>query len=338
MPHENLTVSSLYINMITGFLHSQHFNVPFSHSTISDSPCISTRLPLKVLLDFIEGIVSETHMHSIGLDIGSQVHLSDYGVMGHAVMSVATLKEAIEFINKYKHLLIEGINSELLTTPETITIKLESVFNHQSLIPLIELEFASLIRLGKIISGPINCHKVQAKEVHFSHGPQTCNKKYAEVFKCPVKFNKIENAIIIERAVLSTPIYTPDPSLFIMIMQRIETASANMPSPLHLRVFDHIFTVMMNSIVSAMPKAEDTARHFNMSISALKKHLKQENTHYTIICDEVRKKIAIHLIRQKELKLKAIYHQLGFSSASAFNRAFRRWMGASPSQYKANLD
>ena len=123
-------------------------------------------------------------------------------------------------------------------------------------------------------------------------------------------------------------------------MRRMDEISANMPSrsPLHVRIFNHVFTIMMHSSISVMPGAEDIARHFNMSLSTLKKHLHQDNTNYTIICDEVRKKISINLMGQKELKLKAIYHQLGFSSASTFNRAFRRWMNMSPSEYRSKLD
>ena len=340
MPHENLTVSKLYLNMVAGFLHSRHLNIPFPAIALSESACVSTRLPLHTLLDFIELIISETGNKSLGLEIGCRVHLSDYGIMGHAAMSAATLKEGVELMCKYKHLLNESFKPELISDEHTTTIQLDTDYNHQRMIPLIELEFASAVRLGKIVSGPISCHKIQAKEIRFSHSPQAPEELYIDLFKCPVKFNERVNAIIVDTQVLNTSVYSPDPSLYNMIMRRMEEISASMPShsPLHVRIFNHVFTIMMNSPISIMPGAEEMARHFNMSLSTLKKHLKQDNTNYTIICDEVRKKITINLMGQKELKLKAIYHQLGFSSASTFNRAFRRWMNMSPSQYKASLD
>jgi len=340
MPSENLTVSNLYLNMVAGYLHSQQLDISFPDITLNESACVSTRLPLQTLLNFIEHIINKTGNKAIGLDIGCRVHLSDYGIMGHAAMSAASLKEGVELMCKYKHLLNESFQPRILTSGETSIIQLNTNYNPQEIIPLVELEFASAVRLGKIVSGPINCHKVMAKEIRFVHAPQTHKQKYLDLFKCPVKFNQNNNEIVVDTRVLNTSVYSPDPSLYNMVMRRMEELSANMPShsPLHVRIFNHVFSVMMNSSIAVMPSAEDTARHFNMSLSTLKKHLKQDDTNYTFICDEVRKKITINLMGQRELKLKAIYHQLGFSSASTFNRAFRRWMDMSPSQYKANLN
>jgi AraC-like DNA-binding protein len=69
-------------------------------------------------------------------------------------------------------------------------------------------------------------------------------------------------------------------------------------------------------------------------MSTLKKHLHQENLNYTTICDDVRKNMAIKMLTISSDQFQHISDYLGFSNSSAFHRAFKRWTGMTPAEYR----
>ena len=52
------------------------------------------------------------------------------------------------------------------------------------------------------------------------------------------------------------------------------------------------------------------------------------------LADEVRQKVADLYLRQPDIAIAEVAYLLGFSDQSAFNRAFRRWYGMTPKQYR----
>ena len=83
-----------------------------------------------------------------------------------------------------------------------------------------------------------------------------------------------------------------------------------------------------------LPSAPIAAKHFNISMSTLKKYLHQENLNYTAICDAVRKNMAIKMLTCSCDQFQNISDYLGFPNSSAFHRAFKRWTGMTPAEYR----
>lgn len=80
---------------------------------------------------------------------------------------------------------------------------------------------------------------------------------------------------------------------------------------------------------------ETVAAQLNMSRHTLYKRLKAENLTFADLLDEVRKEQALTYLRESPRSLAEIGDLLGFSELSAFSRAFKRWMGVSPAEFRA---
>jgi AraC-like DNA-binding protein len=78
----------------------------------------------------------------------------------------------------------------------------------------------------------------------------------------------------------------------------------------------------------------ETARHLHMSAATLRRRLAEEGTTYRHLLEQSRCKLALELIEHRHVAIGEIAFLLGFSSQSAFGKAFRRWMGASPLEYR----
>mgnify|MGYP005992823787 FL=1 len=61
--------------------------------------------------------------------------------------------------------------------------------------------------------------------------------------------------------------------------------------------------------------------------------LKKEHTSYQKLLDETRQQLAQKYMQEMDIQISELTYMLGFSDASSFSRAFKRWFGVSPSQY-----
>ena len=78
------------------------------------------------------------------------------------------------------------------------------------------------------------------------------------------------------------------------------------------------------------------ARRLRISEASLRRRPAEEGTTYKQVVDAIRKELALSYVQERR-QLSEISRCVGFSTLSAFGRAFRRWTGASPMQYKARL-
>jgi AraC-like DNA-binding protein len=79
---------------------------------------------------------------------------------------------------------------------------------------------------------------------------------------------------------------------------------------------------------------EKVAHSLNMSESAFQKKLKAEGTSYQEVLDETRAELARHYLGKSGLSISEAAFLLGFTDSSNFSRAFKRWTGKSPSEFR----
>ncbi|NRF70168.1 AraC family transcriptional regulator [Aquincola sp. S2] len=84
------------------------------------------------------------------------------------------------------------------------------------------------------------------------------------------------------------------------------------------------------------PTLEALARQFGLSPATLRRRLDDEGAGWQALKDEVRRDLAIHHLADRRLSIEQVAAQLGFTDASSFHRAFRKWTGAAPGAYRAS--
>ena len=79
---------------------------------------------------------------------------------------------------------------------------------------------------------------------------------------------------------------------------------------------------------------ERLAEATGASVRTLQRRLKDAGVTYNDLLNDVRKTLALNLLENETLALSEIAFSLGYSEVSAFNHAFRRWVGQSPGDYR----
>ncbi|HET8705269.1 MAG TPA: AraC family transcriptional regulator, partial [Pseudomonadales bacterium] len=83
-----------------------------------------------------------------------------------------------------------------------------------------------------------------------------------------------------------------------------------------------------------LPSLEEMAARFFMSSRTLKRRLQDESLNYRDLIEHELKTRALVLIKQVDLSISEIAFQLGYHDVSNFSRAFRRWTGKTPGEYR----
>ena len=101
---------------------------------------------------------------------------------------------------------------------------------------------------------------------------------------------------------------------------------------------DHITQKVKATIIDQLPSGSATdeivARALYMSSRKLQRQLQRAGTTFNTLLNEIRQDLAQKYLREEDTSMTEIAFLLGFSESSAFSRAFKRWVGVSPSEYR----
>lgn len=84
-----------------------------------------------------------------------------------------------------------------------------------------------------------------------------------------------------------------------------------------------------------LPTQDVAASHFAMSVRTFIRKLKQEESSYQQLLDEVRKELVVWYLSNDDLSIEQVAYKVGYADTSNFSRVFRRWFDQTPSQFRA---
>lgn len=94
--------------------------------------------------------------------------------------------------------------------------------------------------------------------------------------------------------------------------------------------------LLSRDLSSTPPDFEQVADSLAVSPQTLRRRLRQENTSFQEIKDHLRRDVALYYLARPELSINEIAFRVGFTEPSTFHRAFKKWTGLTPGEYREN--
>lgn len=295
------------------------------------------RLPLSQALKLFEQLSEVTGDRALGIKLGAQVRPKFFQVLGYAAMSSANMSAAIEQLLRYEKLTWDIGMSEFKLGEDKSTLILKTYL--PDLVPdqMIEMAMAGWISFGKaLIDSDEDAYQlaISSIEIHFKHSAPDNIDEFERLLECKVLFDQHQNQLILPNEFLSYPIRDADPQLQMMMKQQGQQlleryhSDVNLVNELRAAIYQHL--------PHGEPELSVIAQQLDLTERSLRRRLQEQGTSFKEVLDGVRKELAQLLLEDESFSLIDIAFLLGFSEQSAFSRAFKRWLGVTPSQYRLN--
>ena len=272
----------------------------------------------------------------LGLHLGESVRPGYYGVLGYLIMSCATLADALHRQARYASLV--GNLGRVVLDDEPALLDGEALVAHswqpllaQQQRQLSEETLAGWVSFGRWISGL----DIAPTEVRFQHSAPADTSEHARIFRCPVLFDQPDNALVFPKRLLAAPLSQADAQVRGMLDAYADRLLAELNQG-H-GVLDRARLELARQLPEQGADLEAIAAALALTPRTLQRRLRESGLSFSQLVDETRQQLVLHYLRDPALELAEIAFLVGFSEAGSLARAFRRWTGTSPGEYRRHL-
>ncbi|PTQ91395.1 AraC family transcriptional regulator [Agitococcus lubricus] len=264
---------------------------------------------------------------SLGYEMGLRTPVTSHGFLGYGVMSCANLEEAIKLAQRFVrlrtvlmrfHYFIEG-DEAVVEATANYPVGLLRQFVFESLL-------LSLARAGSFITG----NSLYDGKIYFDF-PEPDYYAHIKDRVPPVYFNRPANQLRFPKHYLQQALIMADPVAAKLAAEQCERELALMDMshdiPSQVRA-------LLNHQQGHYPNLEQVAERLCVSSRTLKRRLQEYGLGFQHLLDEARKRDAIQLIQTTPLTIEQIAQRLGYTDPANFTRAFKKWTGETPSNFR----
>ncbi len=271
-----------------------------------------------------------TNDPAIGLHIGQNSYADLMGLVGNILVHSDDLEKAIEQYVRLFSLVNNGI--ELNFDRQGRFSILEFHYHKPEFYCRADMERTlalAILRTHQYVND-----EVVLKKVSVAHPEPEYSSEYQKVFGCPVEFDKKVCSITFSSRFLYFSPKQKNPY--------IQSALQGYAEAIHTRLFkrkigDKVKDIVLEELPSGKVDIDMVAQRLHMSRQTLYRKLKKESLIFQELVEDIRREKALEVIKDESLSLSEIAFVLGFSELSAFSRAFKRWTGTRPKQYRNEL-
>jgi len=268
---------------------------------------------------------------NLGIHVANAAPVASFAVHAYALLSSPTLREAYRRGCRYQRLIHEATNLEFDEGPE------EGVLRHSLpgglAVPRQPAEFLATVwvRLGRMVVGS----DWKPTLVCFAHAEPDERSEHDRLFGAAIRFSSARTAVHVPNTVLDAPNPRADEGLVGVLDDYAKSLLSLAPD--RPSVAGRVGAMLTAAFRGGeVPTAEQVAHELNMSVRSLHRGLEADHTSFRELVDQLRHERSAALLADSRYSIAEIGYLLGFSEISSFYRAFKRWTGQTPVQFRTS--
>jgi AraC-like DNA-binding protein len=265
---------------------------------------------------------------ALALEFGAATDARRFSVVGLIAHSAATMAEALAQLNRYGRLMIEvdlgeGPRFQIIRT-ETERWLVDRRINPDEFPEITEATFSRLICMTRRLWP----HATFALSVEVTHQAPAHRDTYERLWRVPVRFGAQRNAIQTTLDWGEAPVEPDSRYVFGVLTERGDALLKELENSKTVR--GQVESLLLPILHTGDVGVDVIAKRLNVSRQTLYRNLKAEGVTFEQTLDDLRRRMALHYLSGKRVSVNETAYLVGFSDATAFSRAFKRWTGMSP--------
>ncbi|MBQ0744160.1 MAG: AraC family transcriptional regulator ligand-binding domain-containing protein [Pseudomonas sp.] len=280
-------------------------------------------------LAVIRNLVAQHSQPGTGLRLGQRYHLTSLGLLGYTMLASRSLMDAIEITSQFRPLAMSICPVNLHPDKSGLWMVLDaSVLPEDARCLVVERGMAAWKCVySELLQRPFVPLAIEICVP--SAGPA---ELYNAHFECAADMNAARNAMLIAWEDLHSALPLANAMTqrtCANLCQHLCDSLDDIQAPLARQVLQ---SLMSHS--GRIHPARDVAGWLGLSERTLHRRLALEGHPFRQLDERVRRNLAERLLGDTTLGLDSIAQQLGYAEAASFSRAFKRWAGCSPDQWR----
>jgi len=262
----------------------------------------------------------------IGLHLGEEMPVYKGQILEYLFLSSQTFGDGLRRVLNYQRLISDALHGQITETPSPCLTSYFSEHQHAT------SHLAEAMVLG-LIKGfqAVTDGTFKPEKIVFNHPPNTDIAEYQRIFQCPVAFNAKSFQLFFPASMLSYRSLYAEPELLNLHIQAADQ---------HLAVLQQqdLMSEVRSQLGALLESGETTLANVANRLGVTPRHLRHQldlaGTSFQRLLNDYRHRLARRLLSQTDEGISEIVYLTGFSERSTFYRAFRRWEGTTPIEYR----
>lgn len=302
--------------------------LPVSILLPGDSTHVGATQQMRVL----ENALHIADSPEFGLRLGRSLQPASHGPMGYLVLSSPDVIGALEAFANFLPLRLPFSRVAITQQKEWLTCTLALKIDPEFEVKRILQECFALM-LQSVVESVLGRHLIEAK-IGLQHPEPDYESLYGDYFHVPVAFSQDESTFQIRSRLVREPNISGHSDSYRVARDLCLGLLRNMPTTA-LSTSDQVRRLLLSSPTGSLT-ADDVARAMFVTKRTLQRRLDAEATSYRKITETLTSELAARHLLDSDMTVEAVATLLGYYDTAAFRKAFRRWYGQSPTDYRNN--
>ena len=291
-------------------------------------PRYEDQLELDLAYDLLEMVADTTGCYFLGAVLGNEETLSLLGPIGLLMDHSPDVEAALQVMLKNQRVQQQLLDMRLTTFGSRVSLEVtpRDYGNREGVRHFTEAAVYTMAKFLRIVIGP----DFRADRICFAHGKPGEIAPYRRLALTSVNFSEEENAIVFGKAYLSRKRSRVNEDLGQALSSYLALLQENASDDV-LTKLDYIIQRQLRSGNCSLAQVAEEMR---MHPRNLQRRLKSIGTSFSKTLAAYRSRHAISLLNDTTLQITQIAHRLGYSDATAFGQAFKKWFGEMPREYR----
>lgn len=283
------------------------------------------------ILALIREIDKQRPHINLGLMMGQKFTTARMGPLGYVLTSAPDFSRALHDFIKFQGLVNGGlIVWNVSSVAGTWVVNLTPDPELADIAWILEAPITMIITIARELSG----HHVVPLQVSFRHAPRSGMDEHEAFFGIPVRWNAPDNEIVLSDTVLELPVRSANKGLYPQLLLNIDAQKDQAAQP--SSTIEKVRLQIQRRLIEGTPLKKAVARAMGMSARSLFRRLAEAGTTFDALLDRTRRELAIELLADSTIAISKVATLLGYSEPSPFFRAFERWFGSTPAEYRVS--